>query len=36
MDNEKTFDETIKEILQILEEKKYVKARDELLKNNGG
>ncbi|MCI8645616.1 MAG: magnesium transporter [Firmicutes bacterium] len=34
MDNEKTFDETIKEILQILEEKKYVKARDELLKNN--
>ena len=34
MENEKTFDETIEEILQILEEKKYVKARDELLKNN--
>lgn len=34
MENEKRFDETIEEILAILEEKQYVKARDELLKNN--
>lgn len=34
MENEKSFDDTIEEILAILEEKKYVKARDELLKNN--
>lgn len=36
MENEvaKDFDETIEEILEIIEEKQYVKARDALLKNN--
>lgn len=34
MDNEKSFDQIIEEVLDALEEKKYVKARDELLKNN--
>lgn len=36
MENEvtKSFDEVIEEIIQIVDEKKYIKARDELLKNN--
>ena len=36
MENEalKDFDETVEEILTDLEEKQYVRARDELLKNN--
>lgn len=34
MENERDFNETIEEILEILEQKQYVKARDELLKNN--
>ena len=34
MENEKTFEERIEYILELLHEKKYVKARDELLKNN--
>ncbi len=34
MENERDFNETIEEILEILERKQYVKARDELLKNN--
>lgn len=34
MENERDFNETIEEILEILEAKQYVKARDELLKNN--
>lgn len=34
MDNEKSFEQIIEEVLNALAEKKYVKARDELLKNN--
>ncbi|MBQ4337176.1 MAG: magnesium transporter, partial [Lentisphaeria bacterium] len=34
MDNERTFEEIVEEILALLEEKKYVQARDVLLKNN--
>lgn len=34
MDHEKSFDQIIEEVLNALEEKQYVKARDELLKNN--
>ena len=34
MDNEKTFDEITEEIVDLVAEKKYIKARDLLLKNN--
>ncbi|MBQ1352611.1 MAG: magnesium transporter, partial [Firmicutes bacterium] len=34
MDNEKTFDEITEEIVDLVVEKKYIKARDLLLKNN--
>lgn len=34
MENERNFNEIVEKILEILEAKQYVKARDELLKNN--
>ncbi|MCQ4638540.1 magnesium transporter [Anaerovorax odorimutans] len=34
MDNEKDFDLVIEEILESIENKQYIRARDELLKNN--
>lgn len=34
MENEKTFDEIVEEIVQLLEEKKYVMVRNKILENN--
>ena len=34
MDNEKTFDEITEEIVELVADKQYIKARDLLLKNN--
>ena len=34
MENEKNFDDIIEQILKFIEDKKYINARDELIKNN--
>ena len=32
---EKTFDDTVEEIIELLENRQYRSAREEILKNNG-